>query len=319
MLLTSLAVMVLLLGVAAWVVVRRLDAMPSKAKKKLLKRKLNAVFVTAEERGWIPRSPAFDRDYHSRFPALARLEAGYPAVREECLALLDHKERLTDISALGGSYTQGRHPHDPVEDLRLQIGRLHRRELRALPAHGGPAAPDPGPLHRLLLGARSAPGDRAALGLLQGHPPLSPRRGDPVQQRRQALLAAGQRRPQDNAAERDKKNRQRDTSSIVKGEVYHWHDGEGIVFDDNYLHDAGNDSDQVRVVLWLDLKRPAAAPARSLQPRGGLDREPRRVGPEDPTERDRPRLSAAGRGSALREWQDPRGQCHCGRGPPLPS
>jgi beta-hydroxylase len=64
----------------------------------------------------------------------------------------------------------------------------------------------------------------------------------------------------DNALQRDKKNKQRDTSSIVKGEVYHWHEGEGIVFDDNYLHDAANTSDQVRVVLWLDLKRPLPLP-----------------------------------------------------------
>ena len=27
------------------------------------------------------------------------------------------------------------------------------------------------------------------------------------------------------------------------------------MFNDNYLHDAANESDQVRVVLWLDMKR----------------------------------------------------------------
>ena len=36
---------------------------------------------------------------------------------------------------------------------------------------------------------------------------------------------------------------------------YYWKNGEGIVFDDNYLHDAANDSDEVRVILWLDLRR----------------------------------------------------------------
>ena len=28
-----------------------------------------------------------------------------------------------------------------------------------------------------------------------------------------------------------------------------------LVFDDNYLHDAKNGSDQIRVVLWVDLRR----------------------------------------------------------------
>ena len=48
--------------------------------------------------------------------------------------------------------------------------------------------------------------------------------------------------------------------TIEKGEVYYWHEGEGILFDDNFLHDARNESDQVRVVLWLDLKRPMPLP-----------------------------------------------------------
>ena len=58
-------------------------------------------------------------------------------------------------------------------------------------------------------------------------------------------------RVNDNRAQ----NALKDKDQIAFGEKYHWHDGEGIVFDDNYLHDASNESDQVRVVLWLDLRR----------------------------------------------------------------
>ncbi len=50
-------------------------------------------------------------------------------------------------------------------------------------------------------------------------------------------------------------NAPRDAEEIVHGEKYFWRNGEGIVFDDNYLHDASNDSDEIRVVLWLDLRR----------------------------------------------------------------
>ena len=46
-----------------------------------------------------------------------------------------------------------------------------------------------------------------------------------------------------------------DRERIEGGEVYHWKNGEGILFDDTYLHDAKNDSDEVRVVLWLDVRK----------------------------------------------------------------
>lgn len=46
-----------------------------------------------------------------------------------------------------------------------------------------------------------------------------------------------------------------DKEQIVHGERYFWKNGEGIIFDDNYLHDAANESDEIRVVLWLDLRR----------------------------------------------------------------
>lgn len=38
-------------------------------------------------------------------------------------------------------------------------------------------------------------------------------------------------------------------------EIYYWREGEGVMFDDVNLHDASNDTDQVRVVLFLDIAR----------------------------------------------------------------
>jgi aspartyl/asparaginyl beta-hydroxylase (cupin superfamily) len=52
-----------------------------------------------------------------------------------------------------------------------------------------------------------------------------------------------------------KVNDQGDTSMIEAGETYYWKNGEGVMFDDVYLHDAHNDSDEVRVVLFLDVAR----------------------------------------------------------------
>lgn len=42
----------------------------------------------------------------------------------------------------------------------------------------------------------------------------------------------------------------------VDGEPYHWRDGEAVVFDETYLHYAENQSDQNRIILFLDIKRP---------------------------------------------------------------
>ena len=50
-------------------------------------------------------------------------------------------------------------------------------------------------------------------------------------------------------------NENYDKSTIDKGEKYYWKNGEGIIFNDNYLHEAFNESDQVRVVLFLDVVR----------------------------------------------------------------
>jgi aspartyl/asparaginyl beta-hydroxylase (cupin superfamily) len=50
-------------------------------------------------------------------------------------------------------------------------------------------------------------------------------------------------------------NARRDPSLVERGEIYYWKNGKGIVFDDNYLHDAANNSDEIRVVMWIDLRR----------------------------------------------------------------
>ena len=55
-------------------------------------------------------------------------------------------------------------------------------------------------------------------------------------------------------------NRNRDKSSIERGEKYYWKEGEGVIFDDTLLHDASNESNQIRVVLWIDIRRPMPQP-----------------------------------------------------------
>lgn len=47
----------------------------------------------------------------------------------------------------------------------------------------------------------------------------------------------------------------------VGGETAHWEEGRSLLFDDGYEHWAWNDTDGVRVVLFVDVIRPLRAPA----------------------------------------------------------
>ena len=48
----------------------------------------------------------------------------------------------------------------------------------------------------------------------------------------------------------------------VDTETRHWAEGESMIFDDTYEHEAWNDTDATRVVLFVDFVRPLRAPAR---------------------------------------------------------
>ncbi len=50
----------------------------------------------------------------------------------------------------------------------------------------------------------------------------------------------------------------------VGGEVRNWEEGKSLLFDDTYVHEAWNDSDEVRVVLFVDVVRPVRQPAALL-------------------------------------------------------
>ncbi|TWI56718.1 beta-hydroxylase [Pseudomonas duriflava] len=50
----------------------------------------------------------------------------------------------------------------------------------------------------------------------------------------------------------------------VGGEVQHWEEGRCLVFDDTYKHQVWNDTEGVRVVLFLDIHRPLTWPGALL-------------------------------------------------------
>ncbi len=50
----------------------------------------------------------------------------------------------------------------------------------------------------------------------------------------------------------------------VGGQVAHWQEGQSLLFDDGYRHHAWNETDGVRVVLFMDVLRPLKPPADQL-------------------------------------------------------
>jgi beta-hydroxylase len=50
----------------------------------------------------------------------------------------------------------------------------------------------------------------------------------------------------------------------VDDEVRHWQEGSSLLFDDGYEHEAWNDTDGVRVVLFMDVLRPLRGSAEQL-------------------------------------------------------
>jgi len=55
-----------------------------------------------------------------------------------------------------------------------------------------------------------------------------------------------------------------DVGIRVGSEVFHWQEGRVLIFDDAYEHEAWNNTDKVRVVLFVDFMKPLRFPANVL-------------------------------------------------------
>jgi beta-hydroxylase len=208
---------------------------------------LGGLFLRAEHAGWFPRAPAFVRDYHADYPGLAELEAGYPEVRKECEALLATRHRMVDVERLAGKYTAGGIHAVAWKALMLKSHRFLEENCRFVPRTAG------------LL--RGIPGLYTAFfSILEPGQYITPHWGYWKGFLRYHL---GVIIPNDNADRSSwlrvnsthADNAKRDVGLISRGETYYWREGQGVMFDDTYLHDAKNASSEVRVILWLDLRR----------------------------------------------------------------
>jgi len=234
---------VLLLAAVLWLVLQSLESQ----QKTAIKDAMNGVFEAAEARDAFPRQPAFESDYLDTYPHFRLVEENYPTIRAECETLMADRARLVRMDALGGSYTAGDTHVADWTTLMFKSGSFIEENCRL--------APRTADLIRRLPGVYTA-----FFSVLEPHQELPPHFGYYKGFLRYHM---GVLIPNDNAdrscwvrinADRSD-NARRDPSLIEKGERYFWKNGEGVVFDDTFLHEAANESDEVRVVLWFDFRR----------------------------------------------------------------
>ena len=231
-----------------------------KAGKERVKHAVNRVYARAQEQGLLSRLPAFDEAYED-YPELRVFEQRYPDIRRECDELLRVREQLTDVKALGGDYTAGGIHTIRWKALMLKAGRFVEPNCALAPVTAA-----------VLRGLPNV--YNAFFSIIEPHQYITPHWGYykgfvryhlgvviPENNARQTCWLRVNPDPADNA--------RRDKALITRGDKYYWHDGRGVIFDDTYLHDAANESDQVRVVLWLDVAR-RMPPALSLYNRAVL-------------------------------------------------
>ena len=239
--------LVIAIAAAAGIAYQRFQKLSNKKKKKLFTKTINEVYTWFEDHGLMRKTPAYIRDYHRDYPGLKELEAGHADVQRECLALLDIKDKLTNVQDLGAGYTRGGIHTAKWKAFMFKSGDFLEENCRL--------APKTAELIRRIPGVYTA-----FFSVLDPHQVITPHWGYYKGFLRYHL---GVRIPYNNENKQcwirvngDRaQNAKLDKDLVTNGEKYYWKNGEGIIFDDNYLHDAANESDEVRVVLWLDLRR----------------------------------------------------------------
>lgn len=207
---------------------------------------LNRVFARCEDVGLIPRLPWFDTE-HADYPELRRFEAHYPYVRAECEALLAERERLLDIERLGGPYTEGGHRRIGWKVFVLKAGIAVPEHCARCPATADAIAAVPDIVNAFFSILEPHQHIAAHWGYYKGFVRYHLGIVIPNDNADQSCWLRVNADPRDNA--------RRDARLIAAGQKYHWRNGRGVLFDDTLLHEAKNESNQARAVLFVDVLR----------------------------------------------------------------
>ncbi len=206
-----------------------------------------SVFVRAEARGAFRKLPAFDRDFLGEYPALRVLEDNYQVVREECLALLERRQDIPNVDALSATYTSAGIHKVAWKSFMFKSGKFIDENCVL--------APKTTALLRQIPDVYTA-----FFSILDPHQHIKPHWGywKGFVRYHLGVVIPGNNRDQlcwlRINAQPEAQDRSR-REEIKNGEKYYWKNGAGVMFDDTFLHDAANESSEVRVVLFLDVAR----------------------------------------------------------------
>jgi beta-hydroxylase len=207
---------------------------------------LNRLFGWAERRGFAPAREVFVEDY-SDYPAFRSLEEAWPEIREECEALMGLRAGITDMSVLGGNYTAGGVHLIGWKTFVLVAGGPIEENAALCPRTAAHLAEIP----EVCL---------AFFSILEPHQHIKPHWGyykGILRYHLGVIIPGGNREGRCwirvNNSPRD--NVPRDKALIERGARYFWKPGKGVFFDDTWLHDAANEADEPRVVLFIDVRR----------------------------------------------------------------
>lgn len=210
-------------------------------------RYLKRMMLSWEEKGHVERTPAFLHDYKDNYPEFLILEENYEMIRQECEALLSRKEDIVDMNGLMGKRTTGGIHAVKWKTFFFKTNKFIKENCEICPKTAA--------LLKQIPGIRSS-----FFSILDANQYIKPHKGSYHGFLRYHL---GVIIPYNNESdqcwirinENKEDNERYDKESMHRGETYHWKNGEGIMFNDNYLHEAKNDSDKIRVVLFIDVVR----------------------------------------------------------------
>jgi beta-hydroxylase len=208
---------------ARWVLIKRIG-----------KPVVRAIDRFMESQSLVGNPPVYDK---ALFPWVAPLEASVPAIRAELDRLLEHRDKLprfVDIQPDQGKIN----PNAGWKTFFFEGLGVRSEHNRALCPETA-AALDRIPHLELALFSILAPGlhiprhSGVTKGLIRCHLALKV-----PKDREKAVMYVG------------------DTH-------FHWEEGKATVFDDVYKHEVRNDTDEERVVLLFDTRRPMRWPGRA--------------------------------------------------------
>lgn len=212
----------------------------------------NNFFRSLEKLGVIKKTPNIIREYRKDYPHLGILEDNHETIRRECEEILKKKEQITDVKNLMGDQTAGGIHVIKWKSYMLKSGVFIEENCKHCP---GTAA----------LIAKISKVRTAFFSILDPQQYITPHEGYYDGFMRYHLGVIIPNNNENNECWIRVTNGVSDKSRMEElGDIYYWKNGEGVLFNDNYTHDASNTSDQIRVILWLDVERKLPFPISLL-------------------------------------------------------